>query len=251
MNKFKLLSATALTVAVIASANPAFASGENQGWFASMKQSVSSWFSDDEDQANVAAGGSTEAYLDEVTIAVPPMTADDAASIQPAAGDLESEGTVEGQQSYAPGSRQYNNTELNGTVTGNTMADINPAAGDAEEVNDEAIIVAEESDADVNADEDSSIEVTSDVDGDMNADTSTDADVNADTTVNGGLNTESDMDAQTETDANVDTDADAAVDTMNDADVQVETNEGSTTGLGVGDVGLDASTDSRVNVGVE
>jgi hypothetical protein len=122
MNKFKLLSATALTVAVLATSNPVMAE-ENQGWLDSMKQSVNSWFSN-ETEATVS-----ETFLDEVTLAVPPMTAEDAASIQPAAGTYEemSEKVEMEMESYAPGSVQYEQTIA---TEANAFENITPAAGE-------------------------------------------------------------------------------------------------------------------------
>ena len=79
MKAIKLLTTTAIiagTFAVMSSAQAA-----DQGWFESMKQSVQTWFAPkDSENQNV------ETYLDEVTIAVPPMTGDEASQIEPAAG---------------------------------------------------------------------------------------------------------------------------------------------------------------------
>lgn len=152
--KTKLLLTTAL-IAVLST--PAMAA-ENQGWFDTMKQSVKTWWTGEEQTSP-----EVEAYLDEVTIAVPPMTGEDAAAIMPAAGDYIEEPET---APTAPGSMQYeapqtpvtdetsfntefSNTEGSVTAFGDTMnaddlANIMPAAGDAEEVNDDSIVVAEE-----------------------------------------------------------------------------------------------------------
>lgn len=162
MNKFALFTTTAIVAATLAFAIPVKAA--EQGWFDSMKTKVQSWFKKD-GQAD-SANAEVEAYLDQVTIAVPPMTGAEAAAIQPAAGDYVEE--VEDQlnntapQPAAPGSVDWQrqsqfNTEFDGTqgsVTafGDTpsaddLANIMPAAGDAEEITDESVVVVEETPA--------------------------------------------------------------------------------------------------------
>ncbi len=150
MKKLTLLATTAIMLSI----TPAMAN-ENQSWIDTMTTSVQNWWGGNDQTAEV------EAYLDEVTIAVPPMTGEEAAQIQPAAGDYVE--TLEDEMlnndapiMNAPGSimndeQSFNTDFTNETVTAfedtmsaESMANIMPAAGDAEEVTDEAIIVAEE-----------------------------------------------------------------------------------------------------------
>lgn len=229
MRKLGLLTTTAIVAATIAFAMPAKAE-EQGGWFDSMKYKVQSWFGGDT-QADVSANAETEAYLDEVTIAVPPMTGEEAAAIQPAAGDYVDD--VEQQINnaptpVAPGTVGYEersdfNTEFDGeqgsvTAFGDTpsaddLANIMPAAGDAEEVTDESVVVVEsETTAEVDADTTVADEAAAEVDAaaDVAAETAeeaaaaaeetaeevesemeeTDADVDAETEVNVGVSAE-------------------------------------------------------------
>lgn len=147
-----------LTTALIAVLSTPAMAEEQQGWFETMKNSVQSWFGGQQD-----TNSEVEAYLDEVTIAVPPMTGEEAAAIQPAAGgdyieDVEQ--TLQAPAAVAPGSMQFQedetsfNTEFTGTngsvaafedpMNADDLANIMPAAGDAEEITDESIVVAEE-----------------------------------------------------------------------------------------------------------
>jgi len=143
MKTIKILTAVALmsTVSITAMA-------EDKTWFESMTQSVESWFNKSPDQ-------DIETYLDEVTIAVPPMTGNQAAEIEPAAGDYQE--TLGEAIENIPGSindEQSFNTEFSnqsGSVAAfednydvNDMANIMPAAGEAEEVTDESVIVVEQ-----------------------------------------------------------------------------------------------------------
>jgi hypothetical protein len=151
MKKLTLLATTALALSIA----PAMAN-ENQSWIDTMTTSVQNWWSADAQTSEV------EAYLDEVTIAIPPMTGEQAAQIQPAAGDymeavedeiLNNDAPV----MNAPGSmtndeQSFNTGFTNETVTAfddnvmsaDDMANIMPAAGDAEKITDEAVVVAEE-----------------------------------------------------------------------------------------------------------
>ncbi|PCI00628.1 MAG: hypothetical protein COB76_03190 [Alphaproteobacteria bacterium] len=136
-----------LTTALIATiAMPAMAG--DAGWLDTMKGSVQTWFGG---QAETTP--EVEAYLDEVTIAVPPMTGAEAAAIMPAAGDyIEDVNTMieSAPAAVAPGSSLNDETSFNTDFTGtdgsiaalgidDTMdasdfANIMPASGDAEEV---------------------------------------------------------------------------------------------------------------------
>lgn len=159
MNKFALLTTTAIVAATLAFATPAKAS--EQGWFDSMKTKVQSWFN--KDGQTEGTNAEVEAYLDQVTIAVPPMTGEEAAAIQPAAGDyvedVQDEVNRIAPQPVAPGAMGWEpqknsqiNTEFEGqgsvTAFGDTpsaddLANIMPAAGDAEEITDESVVVVE------------------------------------------------------------------------------------------------------------
>jgi hypothetical protein len=150
MKKLTLLATTAMVLTI----SPVMA-GENQSWIDTMTTSVQNWWSGNDQATEV------EAYLDEVTIAVPPMTGEEAAQIQPAAGDyvdtIEDELMNDAPVMNAPGSmmddeQSFNTDFTNETVTAfddnvmsaDDLANIMPAAGDAEEITDEAIIVAED-----------------------------------------------------------------------------------------------------------
>lgn len=144
MKKLTLLATTALMLSI----SPAMAN-ENQSWIDTMTTSVQNWWSGNDETTEV------EAYLDEVTIAVPPMTGEEAAQIQPAAGDYVEEAQEEIQN--APDTmmndeQSFNTDFTNESVTAfednmisaDDMANIMPAAGDAEEITDESVVVAEE-----------------------------------------------------------------------------------------------------------
>ena len=152
MKKLTLLATTAMVLAI----SPVMA-GENQSWIDTMTTSVQNWWGGNDQTSEV------EAYLDEVTIAVPPMTGEQAAEIQPAAGDyIEEIGDEllnnDAPVMNAPGSINHDEQSFNtdfttdGSVTAfednvisaEDMANIMPAAGDAEEIADEAIVVAKD-----------------------------------------------------------------------------------------------------------
>lgn len=194
MKKSGLLTTTAIVAAMLTFAAPAHA--EEKGWFDSMQYKVQSWFGK-EDSANAEV----EAYLDEVTIAVPPMTGEDAAAIQPAAGGDAGEYVEEVEDQInnvpAPGSMQYDqssqfNTEFDAsqgssvafgdTPSADDLANIMPAAGenDAEEITDDSVIVVEG---------DTTVE----------ADTTTEADTTAEDDMTAETEAEIEMDAETET----------------------------------------------------
>ena len=238
MKKLTLLTTTALVAGYMAFAAPAQAA--EQGWFDSMKQSVKSWFSDEPAQPSAEV----DAYLDEVTIAVPPMTGEEAASIQPAAGDYVEQPEMAPAAVDAPGSLQYEdetsfNTEMDGsqssvTAFGDTpnadeLAGIETAAGDAEEINDEAVVVVE---------------------ADAKADTAVDAEAQADAAVQATEEAAHDAaeatkevatDAVEATEEAAEETKDAVEDMATDTEVKVDTNAESTTGLNAGDVGADAA----------
>jgi hypothetical protein len=150
MKKLTLMATTALIIAT----TPVMAN-ENQGWLDSMTSLAQQWWA-----GNDAQQTEVEAYLDQVTIAVPPMNAADAAAIQPAAGDYIEDVQTEMNDAtmVAPGAMMNDEQSFNtdfqteGTVTAfedssmsaDDFANIMPAAGDAEEITDEAIIVADD-----------------------------------------------------------------------------------------------------------
>jgi len=139
------------TTAIIALSMTSTAKAEEASWFESMKQSVQAWYTGDQQPST-----DVETYLDEVTIAVPPMTGEEAAAIQPAAGDYQE--SLEEAIENIPGSVQNDdqsfNTEFSNdtgsiaafedNVSADDLANIMPAAGDAEEITDEAVVVADE-----------------------------------------------------------------------------------------------------------
>ena len=140
MKKLALMA----TVAVLAINAPAHAEGTS--WFQTMKMKAQSWFGKSQTEPTPV-----ETYLDEVTIAVPPMTEEDPTLIEPAAG-----GDYDTMEQEMMDDQSYNNTPVEGmngssaafnnpvSVSPEALADIRPAAGDAEEVTDEAIVVVEE-----------------------------------------------------------------------------------------------------------
>lgn len=210
--KKQLLLTTALVVALSA---PAMAE-EQQGWFANMKQSVKTWFSGDK-AAQAGTNAEVEAYLDEVTIAVPPMTGEEAAAIQPAAGDYIDDVETQMQTpAVAPGSSTYGqdessfNTEFTGDQgsvaalgnDGSDLANIMPAAGDAEEITDESVVVAGETSLEATVDAEAAT-----TDADMNA--------NADTTVDTEAVEEMAAEAEATADEAQEAAEDMAHDTMN------------------------------------
>ena len=147
--KLKLLT----TTAIIGLSLTSVAKAEENTWFESMTQSVQSWFN-----APAETTQEVEAYLDEVTIAVPPMTGEDASAIEPAAGDYQE--SLEDAIENIPGSVQNQveeqsfNTDFSNNsgsiaafedgVSAEDLANIMPAAGDAEEIVEESIVVATE-----------------------------------------------------------------------------------------------------------
>ena len=156
MTSFKLLTTTAMVTGFLMVATPAKAE-QTQSWWQSMTQSVTSWFQP-KDQASSEV---INAYVDEVTVAVPPMTGEQAANIEPAAGDYHPslEEALQNQNTMVPGSlaaegdQSFNAGFTNdaGSVaafddadtSAQDLADIQPAAGDAEEITDESIVVTE------------------------------------------------------------------------------------------------------------
>ena len=88
MKTLKLLTTTAIFAGVLALSEPVQA--QEQGWYGNMKNKVTTWFNKEEATTAPAeetyANAEVEAYLNEVTVAVPTMTATEAANIQPAAG---------------------------------------------------------------------------------------------------------------------------------------------------------------------
>lgn len=144
MTKLKLLATTAILIGTISMSSHANAS--EQSWYQSMTQSVKNWFAPQQDTT-----AEMKAYLDEVTIAVPPMTADEASQIEPAAGGdyqptLEEALEKDGQSfNSAPVfSNSGSVAAFEDPITVEDLANIMPAAGDAEEIVDEAIVVVEE-----------------------------------------------------------------------------------------------------------
>ena len=138
------------TTAIIALSMTSTVKAEETSWFNSMKDSVQAWYA-----GGAQAPSEVEAYLDEVTIAVPPMTGEEAAAIQPAAGDYQE--TLEEAIENIPASIQDDqsfNTEFSNDsgaiaafedgISAEDLANIMPAAGDAMEITDEAVVVAEE-----------------------------------------------------------------------------------------------------------
>ena len=275
MKKLTLLTTTALVAGYFMTATPANAA--DQGWFASMQESVKSWFADEPQTT-----AEVETYLDEVTIAVPPMTGAEAASIQPAAGDYVEDAVEIPAVNAAPGSNQFNdetsfNTEFgtqdNVTAFGDSMnaddlANIMPAAGDAEEINEEAVIMVE-NDAELNTE--ATAEVSTSIDETVEA---TKTEVAADVkdaeaeieqkeaqakaqleaeqeemakTVDAlsENNEESSAAAKAETDLENLTPAAGAETQM---DVNVDVNENITTGTNAGSVGVDASVTNDANL---
>jgi len=143
MTKLKLLTTTVILTGAMTLSIAAHAETE-QTWFQSMTNSVQAWF-----EPTPQPSAEVEAYLDEVTIAVPPMTGQQAADIQPAAGDYQEslDEALDGEQSF----NTKFSTDANGSVaafedttTADDMANIMPAAGDVVEMNNDAIVVVEE-----------------------------------------------------------------------------------------------------------
>lgn len=259
MKKLTLLTTTALVAGYMAFAAPAQAA--EQGWFDSMKQSVKSWFADEPAQPTAEV----DAYLEEVTIAVPPMTGEEAASIQPAAGDyVEDTESVAPAAVNAPGSMDYQvedetsfNTQIDGTQnssvtafgdtpTADDLAGIETAAGDAEEVNDESVVVA----GDAEEINDEAVVV---VDAEAEADTEAAADAGVSATTDATVDaTAGAVEGATETTTDaVEGTVDAVEDVTTDTEVKVETNTESTTGLNTGDVGADAAVTNDTVIGIE
>jgi len=253
MKKLTLLTTTALVAGYMTFASPANAA--DQGWLSSMKQSVQTWFAGEPETSN-----EVETYLDEVTIAVPPMTGAEAAQIQPAAGDYIEDEIEVPAVNAAPGSLQYEgnssfNTEFGtqGDVTafGDTtddMANIMPAAGDAEEVNDEAVIVADE-DLDTNIELDAVAEQSTEIESEINTTTQS-AEAEMSKTVEDLAKNNDAVTAVEETEKSLENIAPAAgVET--DMDVNVDVNESVTTGTNAGSVGSDAAVTNDADLSVQ
>lgn len=152
MTKLKLLATTAMVIGVITFSS--HANAEDMTWYQSMTQSVKNWFAPQEDTT-----AEIKAYLDEVTIAVPPLTGEEAAQIEPAAGgDYQPtlEEALENDDQSFNTERVFSNqgsvAAFEDPITAEDMANIMPAAGesevvaegDAEAIVDESIVVVEE-----------------------------------------------------------------------------------------------------------
>jgi hypothetical protein len=285
MKKLTLLTTTALVAGYMSFATPA--SAADQGWFASMTQSVQTWFAGEPETS-----AEVETYLDEVTIAVPPMTGAEAAAIQPAAGDYVEDEVVIETPAYnttpAPGSMQYQdetsfNTEIDGTqdatvAFGDTpsaddLANIMPAAGDAEEMNDDAIVVVEaeaeaETEADVEMSDKNNDDIASSETGiladvaettndamDATANMANDAAESMGDAMDTTVDTTTDManDAVDAIDATIVTPAEQVIEDYtaekdSEMEINVDVNENVTTGTNAGDVGADASVNNNVEL---
>lgn len=145
MNKLKLLASTAVIVGAITVSTAVKA--EDAPWYQSMTQSVKNWFAPQQETT-----AEMKAYLDEVTIAVPPMTGDEAARIEPAAGGdyqptLEEALENNDDQSFNSAPVFSNNGSVaafEDPISAEDLANIMPAAGDAEGIVDESIVVVED-----------------------------------------------------------------------------------------------------------
>lgn len=152
----KLMASTAIVAGVMAVSTPSRA--EEQGWLGQMTTMVESWFAPE----TKTTSNEVEAYLDEVTIAVPPMADESMTEIQPAAGDTdvnyeEIENLHENETSdlntdFDPNSTVTAFTDPE-TATPEELNTIETAAGDAEEITDESMVVVEEGDAEEITDE--------------------------------------------------------------------------------------------------
>jgi hypothetical protein len=259
MKKLTLLTTTALVAGYMAFAAPANAA--DQGWLSSMKQSVQTWFAGEPETS-----AEVETYLDEVTIAVPPMTGAEAAQIQPAAGDYVEDEIEVPAINAAPGSLQYEgdtsfNTEFGtqgdvtafgDTISADDMANIMPAAGDAEEVNDEAVIVADE-DLDTNLELDAVAEQSTEIESEINT-TAQSAEAEAEAEMSKtveDLATNNDaVIAVEDTEKSLESMAPAAG-MQTDMDVNVDVNEAVTTGTNAGSVGSDAAVTNDADLSVQ
>ena len=165
MKKLALMA----TVAVLAINAPAHAEGTS--WFQTMKMKAQSWFGKSQTEPTPV-----ETYLDEVTIAVPPMTEEDPTLIEPAAG-----GDYDTMEQEMMDDQSYNNTPVEGmngssaafnnpvSVSPEALADIRPAAGDAEEVTvvvEEGVVVETPAEAEA---QQSTTDTMSDMADQMNA----------------------------------------------------------------------------------
>lgn len=159
----KLMTTTAILTGMLALSTASHA--EEQGWVGQITSTVESWFT----PQNQTPTEEVEAYLDEVTIAVPPMADETLTEIQPAAG--ETTVTAEEIENLRNATDSTLNTDFdpNSTVTAFTdpvtmtaeeLNTIETAAGDAEEITDEAVIVVQETMDDAEEITDESIVVT-------------------------------------------------------------------------------------------
>jgi len=154
MNRLKLLTLTALMTGTIALAIPAQAE-TGSSWVGNLTETVNGWFGTTEETASPEV----EAYLDEVTIAVPPMSGTEASQIEPAAGDYQPsledalDNVVPGSLSNELDEQSFNTgfdndsgsvAAFDNPISAEDLANIQPAAGDAEEIVDESIVVTTE-----------------------------------------------------------------------------------------------------------
>jgi hypothetical protein len=151
MKKFMLMTTTAI-VAGFLTASPVIA--QETSMYKDLKNAITEWFSPQPDQTE-----EVNAYLDQVTIAVPPITGDNLQDIQPAAGDAwgdepatldqvmnDEDSMINTDYAYEGSVAAFGDNQ----PTAEDMANIMPAAGDAEEINDEAVIVAEDDATEIN-----------------------------------------------------------------------------------------------------
>lgn len=214
MAKLKLLTTTAIFAGAMTLSVAAHA--ESQSWWDDMTTSVQSWF-----QPESQIPSEVEAYLDEVTIAVPPMTGEEASQIEPAAGDYQ-----ETLEEALENDEQSFNTEFDSStgsvaafedpISAEDMANIMPAAGgdDAEEINDEAIIVVEEVSEDMIVEDamDMSMETEEEVESESEAEAEVESESESE------MESEMEMDALTESEMDADVPSEADEDTDSDAE---------------------------------
>jgi len=131
MTKLKLLTTTAIFIGVV-TVSAVSKAEDNQSWLDTMTQSVQGWFG----SKTAETSSDVEMYLDEVTIAVPPMSSD-ITNIEPAAGDYQEtldEAMSESEEhSFNTGFSKPGevlNAFGDNMASVDELADIMPAAGD-------------------------------------------------------------------------------------------------------------------------
>ena len=291
MNRLRLLTTTAIFAGVLAVSMPAQA--QDQGWYSTMKTKVQNWFADDT-QVQTHSNAEVEAYLDEVTVAVPPTTtyADDANRIEPAAGSSVDYNEIENLQDQQSLNTDFDYdtsssvTAFGDQLTAEDLNNIETAAGDAEEITDESIVVAEDggidvgarstidvgntsasSSNDVNVDTDvntNALDAVSDINGDLNVtsdvnddmsdnDSDNDSDFEAASDIDGNLDAaaQSDMDSGFEAAKSIDGRLDAAAEANRNPSFQAATDvDGQLDAAGAeADVNADANTGADTNAG--